>query len=322
MISPSLEPQKTESPPLRPAEHTFLGAEAQHEIFKRLSGFPRAQQLSREIYAFYGEYLGFIESKSFTSSIFTIRLQHQPIALESAEIQLQSATGRATEALAHELLHLRLFMLGFPLGEIVQIPFPFIPYARDLIGMCHWVLNMVQHEMNYPAFRALGFDKNHFIERSDEVIDYQRPLRPGSQAPARLDFPRWCIEYLRHFSTARHGGGEKHLDLAQDALAFGSRLYPRLRLVTAEIKKWFETGVFNDPAKYPSQVNFLLELMGIPKFTGWARIGLSDIKKPMAVRLEPGPFLPSEWGTGDFGETPFGRQWFQEGLENKTNTSE
>jgi hypothetical protein len=319
MITPSLGPTKAGSSPDRPAEHTFLGAEAQHEIFKRLSGFPLAQQLSREIFDFYGDYLSFIESRKFTSTIFTIRLQHQPIALKSAEIQLQSGTDRGAEALAHELLHLRLFMLGFPLGEIVHIPFPFVPYARDLIGMCHWVLNLVQHEMNHPAFLSLGFDKNHFLERSDEVIDYRTQLRPEfqNQVPAQLDFPRWCIEYLRHFSTARHGGGEKYLDQAQDALAWGSRLYPRLRVVTAEIKKWFEMGFFNDPAKYPSQVNFLLELMGIPKFTGWARIGLSHQKKPMAVRMEPGPFLPSEWGAGDFWETPFGRQWFQYGLEKK-----
>jgi len=303
------------------AEHTFLGAEAQEEISKRLSGFPLAQQLSREIYDFYGEYLCFVESRDFTSALFTIRLQHQPIALQAAEIQLQSGTDRAAEALAHELLHLRLFMLGFPLGEIVHIPFPYVPFARDLIGMCHWVLNLVQHEINYPVFLSLGFDRNHFLERSDEVSDYRNQLKPEFRnlAPAQLDFPRWCIEYLRHFSTARHGGGKKFFDQAQDALAWGLNLYPRLRMVTAEIKKWFDVGFFNDPAQYPSQVNFLLELMGIPKFTGWAKIELSHKKKPTAVRLEPGPFLPSDCGAGDFLDTPFGTQWLQGGLEKKTN---
>ena len=292
MISPSLGPQKAGLSYGRPAEHTFLGGEAQHEISKRLSGFSLARQLSRAIYDFYGDYLSFTESRNFTSTIFTIRLQHQPIALKSAEIQLQSGTARAAEALAHELLHLRLFMLGFPLGEIVHIPFPFVPYARDLIGMCHWVLNLVQHEMNYPTFLSLGFDKNYFLERSEEVIDYRSQLRPESQnrVPAQLEFPRWCIEYLRHFSAARHGGGRKSLDQAQDALAWGSRLYPRLRVVTAEIKKWFEMGFFNDPAKYPSRVNFLLELMGIPKFTGWAKLEFANFGKPIAVRLGPNLF--------------------------------
>jgi hypothetical protein len=315
MISHSLEHNEAGLSPCRPAEHFFLGAEAQHMISRRLSGFPFAQQLSREVYDFYGDHLHFIESRNFPSTIFTLRLQHQPILLKSAEIQLQLGTDRVAEAIAHELLHLRLFSLGFPLGEFIQIPFAFDHYAREFIGMCHWVLNVVQHEMNYQNFIALGFDKNHFLVRSNEVIDYQERFSPelNNRVPAEVEFPRWCIEYLRNFSMARHGGGEGSLGQAQDALFWGSRLYPRLRLVTAEIRDWFEIGLFKEPGKYPSQVNFLLELMGIPKFTGWARIELSHKKKPMVVRLEPRLFLPSEWGEGDFWETPFGIQWFQGG---------
>jgi hypothetical protein len=288
MISPSLENKKAELSHCRPGERTFLGAEAQHEISQRLSGFPLAQQLSREIYDFYGDHLVYIESSNFSSTIFTLRLQHQPILIESAEIQVRLGTDRVAEALAHELLHLRLFILGFPLGEFIQIPFPFVHYAQDFIGMCHWVLNIVQHEMNYQSFIALGFDKNHFLVRSEEVIDYRSQLRPEfqNQVPAELDFPRWCIEYMRHFFAARHGGDGDSLDQAQDALAWGSRIYPQLRLVTAEIRKWFEMGIFKDPAKYPSQVNSLLELMGIPKFTGWALLEPSASRMPIAVCWE------------------------------------
>ena len=317
MIAPSLEQKKEGLSHCIPEVRTFLGAEAQQEISRRLFGFPLAQQLSREVYDFFGDHLAFTESKDFSSTIFALRLQHQPILLKSAEIQLQSGTDRMAEAIAHELLHLRLFTLGFPLGEFIQIPFAFDPYAGEFIGMCHWVLNLVQHEMNYRNFIALGFDKNHFLVRSNEVINYRERFCPElhNSVPAQVGFPRWCIEYLRHFSTARHGGGGESLDQAQDALLWGSRLYPRLRVVTAEIRKWFEVGLFKEPAKYPSQVNFLLELMGIPRFTGWARIELSHQKKPMAVRLEPRLFLPSEWGEGDFWETPFGIQLFQARLE-------
>lgn len=317
MINPSVETQRGGTHACPPGERVFHGAEAQHEISQRLSGFPLAQQLSREVYAFYGNHLVYIESSNFTSTIFTIRLQHHPILLKSAEIQLQLGTDRVAEALAHELLHLRLFILGFPLGEFVQIPLPFVDYARDLIGMCHWVINLVQHEMNYQKFIALGFDKNHFLVRFNEVVDYQKRFNSDfhDRVPAQVEFPRWCIEFLRHFSAARHGGGGESLDQAQDALTWGSRLYPQLRAVAAEIRKWFEMGFFNGPDKYPSQINFLLELMRIPKFTGWARIELSPQKKPMAVRLEPRFFLPPEWGEGEFWETPFGIHWFQDGFE-------
>jgi hypothetical protein len=316
MFHPFPEPQEWRGNSFPSGGRAFRGAEAQREISKRLSGLPLAQQLSREVFDFYGNQLVYLESENFSSTLFTIRLQHQPILLKSAEIQLQLGTDRVAEALAHELLHLQLFILGFPLGEFVQIPFPVAHYAQELIGMCHWVTNLVQHEINYRKFISLGFDKNHFLARFNEAADYQKRFHPEfkDRVPAQVDFPRWCIEFLRHFSSARHGGGES-LDQAQDALAWGSRLYPRLRLATAEIRKWFEMGFFNDPCEYPGQVNFLLELMGIPKFTGWARIELSPQKKPIAVRLEPRLFLQPEWWEGDFWETPFGIQWFQSGLE-------
>jgi hypothetical protein len=194
---------------------------------------------------------------------------------------------RAAEALAHELLHLRLFILGFPLGEIVHIPSPILHYARYFITMCHWVLNLVHHELNYQTFIALGFHKSHFLIRSNEVIGYRKRLRPDFQNefPVQVDFTRWCIEYLRHFLTARHGGDGDSLDRAKDALNWGSRLYPNLRQVAAEMREWFEIGAFKDPSQYPGQVNFLLELMEIPKFTGWAGLELSDYKKAIAVRL-------------------------------------
>jgi hypothetical protein len=317
MIGPSLENNKEELSHHRPGGRIFYGVEAHHEICQRLYGFPLAQQLSCDVYDFYGNHLVLIESRNFPSTIFTLRIQHQPILLESAEIQLQLGTDRVAEALAHELLHLQLFILGFPLGEMVQIPLPFVHYAQDLIGMCHWVINLVQHELNYQNFIALGFDKNHFLVRSDEVIDYQKRFSPEfhNRVPVEVEFPRWCIEYLRHFSTALHGGDGESFDRAQDALAWGSRLYPRLRAVTAGIRKWFEVGFFKAPARYPRQVNFLLELMGIPKFTGWARVELSHLKMPIAVRLDPMFFLPFEGGEGNFWETPFGIQWIQDGVE-------
>ena len=293
------------------------GAEAQREILKRLFGFPPAQLLSREVYDFYGDLLVYLESSNFPSTLFTLRLQHQPILLKSAEIQLQLGTDRVAEALAHELLHLRLFILGFPLGEFIQIPFPLVPYARELIGMCHWVLNLVQHEINYRNFISLGFDKSHFLDKSKEVFDYQKRFDPEfhNTVPAQVEFSRWCIEYLRHFAAARHGGGGESLDRAQDALVWGSRLYPQLREVAAGIRKWFEFGSFNDPAQYPGQVNLLLELMRVPKFTGWAKVELTHQKKPRAVRLEPTFFWHPEWWEGGFWETAFGRQWFQDGFE-------
>ena len=271
-------------------EQYLIGDRAYREISSKLLGYPVAQKLLQEVYDFYGHYLSYIESRDFASTIFTIHLQHEPIALGSAEIQLQLGADLLAEPLAHELLHLRLPTLGFPLVEMVEVPLHLDPYARDFLEMCHWVVNLVQHEINFHSFIALGFDKKHFLAKSEQPIDYGKLFNSKSQNgyPEEVDFPRWCIEYLRHSFTARHGGSADYLRYAQDALEWGSRLYPELKQITEEINGWFANGAFKDPRQYPREVNSLLGLMRIPKFSGWVILEFSDSKKPMAVRLSTG----------------------------------
>jgi hypothetical protein len=268
-------------------KQTLNGKSAHREISSKLSNHPLAWRLAQEIYDFYGRFLGYAESEYFPSTIFSIHLQHDPVALESAEIQLQLGTDRIPEALVHELLHLRLPMLGFPLGEIVRIPFHLDPYARDFQGMCHWDLNLFQHEINYHCFIALGFDRNHFLAMPGEIIDYRRIFEGKSKngGAAELSFPWWCMEYLRHFFNARHGRDNNSLGYAQDALDWGSRLHPELRQNTAEIIRRVEIGAFKDPRQYAGQVNFLLGLMRIPRFTSWVMLKFSEPQKPIALRL-------------------------------------
>jgi hypothetical protein len=275
--------------PLQGREEQYLfGDHAYREISSKLLGYPVAQRLLQEVYEFYGHSLSYIESRYFTSTIFTIHLQHEPVALKSAEIQLQLGTDLLAEPLAHELLHLRLPRLGFPLVEVVEVPLHLNDYARDFLEMCHWVVNLVQHEINFGSFTALGFDPAHFLAKAKEPIDYGKFLNPEfhNAYPEEVDFPWWCIEYLRHAFTASHGGSEEHLLYARDTLDWGSRLYPELKPVTDEISGWFQKGVFKDPGQYPREVNFLLRLMRIPQFTGWVLLQPSSPRIPVAVRLE------------------------------------
>jgi hypothetical protein len=268
------------------AEKEFVGEEAHREISSKLSGRPCAQKLAAEVYEAYGSYLRLIESGLFSSTIYTVRLQHEPLALESAEIQLRLGTDRAAEALAHELLHLRLFMMGFPLGEIIEIPFPAVYYSREYIRMCHWVLNLVQHELNYDHFAALGFDRNNFLMRADYEGGSLQHVRAGLQNgfPWGIGFTLWCCEYLSHFFGARHGGGEDSVQQAREALELGNRLYPELGNVAAEIILWFDIGTYKDPCQYPAQIGILFDLMRLPRFTGWAKLEFSGLKTPTAVR--------------------------------------
>jgi hypothetical protein len=267
---------------------SLIGDNAYREISSKLRGYPAAQRLSQEVYDFYGNYLSYIESWDFTSTIYALHLQHDPIALKSAQIQLQLGTDRIAESLAHELLHLRMPMVGFPLGELVEVPFQLDHHAQSILGMCHWVVNIVHHEIFFHRFMALGFDKKNFLAQLVTPMDYRKLFKPKPQdaSTEEVDFPRWCIEYVKHWVTVRHGGSGDCLRYAQDALDWGSQLHPELKQTVAEIGRWFEAGTFKDPHQYPRQVNLLLDFMRIPRFTGWVILELSEPGKPRAVRLD------------------------------------
>ena len=119
-------------------------------------------------------------------------------------------------------------------------------------------------------------------------MDYRKLFNRKSENGyvAEVDFPRWCIAYLGHLFTARHGRNEECMHYAQDALDWGSRLYPELKGAIVAINRWFDKGAFKDPDQYPREVNVLLELMRIPKYNGWVILELSESQKPIAVRLE------------------------------------
>ena len=270
------------------AELSLTGDAAHHVIFRRLQGHPAAQVLLREVYDFYGNDLSYIESNDFTSNLYAIHLHHDPAALKSAVIQLQLGTNRTVEALTHELLHLHLPMLGFPLGELTEIPILLDHYARELIGMLNWVVNAVHHEIIFQKFVTLGFHKEFFLSENVTPMGYLKLFESKSQErhPREINFSRWCIEYVRHLFSARHGGGRDYLRYAQDSLNWGSRIHPELKQTAANIDQWVEAGVFKNPDHYPRQVNLLLELMRIPKYTGWVTLKRSKYGKTIAVRSD------------------------------------
>ena len=119
-------------------------------------------------------------------------------------------------------------------------------------------------------------------------MDYRKRLKSNCRNlhADDVDFSGWCIEYIRHLFSARHGGSKDHLRSPQDALIWGSRLHPELKQTAAQIDGWIETGAFKDPDQYPRQVNVLLELMRIPKYTGWVILMHCEAGKTIAVRLD------------------------------------
>ncbi len=278
--------------PSRRKKQPVTGEAAYRKIISKLEGYSASQQLAREVYDFYGEHLGYVGSRDISTSRFNIDLQHEPtLFLKSASVELQLGTERTAEALAHELLHLQLPIRGSPIGEKVDIPEHLDKFASDFLEMYSKISNLVEHEIIIESFIALGFSKKRFLGNLVPPIDYRQkvlnPL-PNEVYVPEIGFSWFCLEYFRHWITTRHSNDPNAARFAQSALDWGARLHPELKQIAAEMIGWVKKGSFKQPDQYSQQINFLLELMRIPKYTGWVILRRDEHRKPIAVRLEQG----------------------------------
>ncbi|MGD0486387.1 MAG: hypothetical protein ABSB94_04280 [Syntrophorhabdales bacterium] len=277
----------------------YRGDAASEPIMGRLSGRPKAQALAAEVVAFYDDCLLYRESPTLPSSLYEIGLHHDPIDLKHARIELRLGTNRTAEALSHELLHLRLGMLGYPMGEEVWIPVELVPHADDLIDMHRIVGNLLQHDLIFDTFLDLGFEKSRFLAPSAPGPDYGAIALDCSRSPdyrEELGFPWWCLEYFRHWLSARHGAGQQSQECADSALHRGSRIHPQMMEATVDMRRIVESGALKDAAGYSHWTNRILGLMRLPQYTRWVDIRPGDDSsggKPWAtVRTDKrGPFL-------------------------------
>jgi hypothetical protein len=253
----------------------YVGDAAAERIINRLSGWPKARAIASAVAAFYGDCLLYNESPALSSSLYEIRPQHDPILLEYARIQLQLGTDRIAEALSHELLHLRLGTLGYPMGDEVWMPADLVPYAHDLMGMHAIVGNLLGHELIFDTFLDLGFRKNRFLAIPTWSPDYGTialDLSRSPDYPEELGFPWWCLEYFRHWLSRRHGAGEQSGGWADMALYWGSKVYLGMAEATDNMCRIVESGVLRDSGQYPHWANKILELMRLPNYIRWVNI--------------------------------------------------
>jgi len=86
-----------------------------------------------------------------------------------AEIALTSHPGRRAEGFAHELLHMRLYSLGFIRIDVSGLPCLEQRAISDL-------RNVIEHDWMIDPFERLGFDRKRFLSvRADpfDTIDKQ-----------------------------------------------------------------------------------------------------------------------------------------------------
>ena len=266
------------------ARGTVRGNAAAKPIMYRLPDRGRARAIAAEVVTFYGDYLQYHESSILPSSLFEIKMQHDPIKLKYARIGLRLGTGRTAEALSHELLHLRLGILGYSMGEEVRVPYELIPYAGHLMGIHAIVVNLLHHELIFEAFLDLGFKEHRFLARPEPPPDYEalaQSLLISPDYAAELGFPWWCLEYFRHWLSMRHGHGEQSGVYANNAIRWASQLHPEIAETTQDMRRIVESGMLRNVREYPILANRLLELMRMPIYTKWV-----NLKAPAAAKAQ------------------------------------
>ena len=263
----------------------YRGRAAQDAIFSRLGTRRKALNLAAEVSDFYDKYLCYHEDSAFTSSGYSLNMRHEPIALCYAHVRLQLGTQRTVEALTHELLHLRLSMGDYPIGKEIWIPYELSFYSGHFIGMHSVIGNLIQHELMFDRFLELGFHKSGFVAHFPLTLDYRclaERATPSMGYVEEIGFPWWCIEFFRHWLSERHGSGAESLAYADSALYWGSRVHPDLPETAKRMRELIESGEIRNAKLYPHNVNALLELMRLPRYTKWATITADISGKPIA----------------------------------------
>jgi hypothetical protein len=263
-------------PPLR--VQSYRGMEAETRIVERLSGHAEAQKLAREVITFYGDAFIYREDPSQVSSQSVVWVPADTLEFEYASITLDSDSGRETEALAHEILHLSHVMRGQPFEAI--FPPDSDSDFRNYWGSRNSIAGAVQHEMFVDEFVKLGFDRSKFLTRIGSP-DYET-LATRHNALIRLNpllaaqtSVVWSEMYLLFWMAARHGYDQAQA-IAEETLTWGTRVHAELPDMVPQLRQWVLDGRFRDFERYPAELNDLYQLMKIPRATSWVVLKASQ----------------------------------------------
>jgi hypothetical protein len=266
------------------------GDDAAERILSRLKGHDAAEVLAATTLVFYGPSLRYSESVDVDASSFRLTFDHGEPRLDSAAIVLKTNTSRATEALVHELLHLDLPIRGFPCGDAMEVPATLdVAATSQLSALVGKLSNVVQHEINLDQFISMGFDRSAFLGPSARFPDYEAAASFGTALPgvaSALVHAWWCLEYLRHWISVRHGAAEELGSIASRIGTWGSTVFADFSITTSQLRMWTESGRFKDVACHAQEFNTLLGLFRLPRFASWLEVRSQAGLSPRAVRLD------------------------------------
>lgn len=275
--------RSSEPPPLRAivGRSSIVTSDgARQQILSRLHGNSRAQRLAEAVSAFYGDRLQYIEREDVKNSSYGFSFERPPsVRVDAATITVRLGTDRLPEALVHELLHLELPTLGFPVTEGFEVPDPLEDLWEHFAETLDKTGNLVQHDINIARFLELGFDRAKFL---GEIAG--PPVAAGPYAGA-LEIPFWSLEYFRQWISTRHIHDPRLAQYARLALERGSTRDSALRDRAVKMQNWVQNGLFSDPANYARQFDHLIALMEVPVTIKWVRIARGASGAPELIRV-------------------------------------
>jgi hypothetical protein len=257
----------------------------------RLTAWPAAQTLVREVAAFYGDFLEYHEDASFSGGWTTVAVSAGP-KFDYLSIELEIGTGEEPETLGHELLHAAYSMKRRPIPFLADdgpIPAELRGRLGPIYGMIRTQLHSyVQHELMVEDFVRMGFDVRKFVRVPDpgdfDAAAGQQIALLNNPAVARGAFPYWCLEYFLMWTAARQG--QPTQQWARNAITAASRVFPEFPETAVEIERWVSAGRFRNPDQFTVEMARLCDLMRLPPTTTWiVLVEGSEPGRPVAVAL-------------------------------------
>jgi hypothetical protein len=244
---------------LRPATYRSL-----------LFGKPAALALLDQVQNFYGDRFTIRENqlgRMESSYELMTRLFPEPL-FESAAVILSMTSGRRAAALTHELLHLRLPIIGYPLMVGLMRDRTWNadrPLSHAEKTVSH-IFNMLHHELFLPDFLSFGFAGAEFVSgrTEDDIIQSAEKAETmvGNPDVAQCVRGLWNGYYLNEFISDHLGPPTDRSKIVQ---ARGRTFLSTMDTDAENMRQWVLAGRFKAAGTFNREVNRILLDIGLPR---------------------------------------------------------
>jgi hypothetical protein len=241
--------------------------------------FPASLALFNER-KFYGKSLQLQTlAEANNQSRYQINLHNETNTFQSAIIDLNTRGARISAAAAHELLHLRQPIKGFPRVRSLSLNALHGRQISLITVSLDTIVNLLDHDIFVTDFVTLGYPIGSFIMPSATKVglherEAKRFLKVHRTTPQVFLWPFyvwWSIEYFRHVISIEHGVQEAQ-KIANNVLIWGNRALPDFDDLAKKIRAWIALGKHRDPKSYVSAVQDFLALVQMPRASSFAMI--------------------------------------------------